>query len=602
MPVNKLFDKWTWAMKLPDPFDTLPDSELRRKDVNSKYTVGSRTEATIHPGILRAVFTYMDLATGATPPSTFSGAIGSQNNDLTVCEYPSHNGDLQVVVFNQNSGKFFAGCYTDPVDEDSRPLPYALKDSGQSGTALLFSLLPTAMADDEFNAQYQELKDARDNGYSDMELAAKTAAILCDNLYRRIAYADQCGKEGILVNIAAGGNIPNLKPFNLKNGTYLPTNVIFGTFEVLKPNSNSTVSIYIPHNDFIGKYKLSERQLTADEKNSIPELPNWYVIPPEVKRICEHARLTTNSQQPMRNYMMRGNAGSGKTEGAKAVAAGLHLPYRSITCSANTEIFDLLGQIIPDTGGQGSHGQTLYPTLFDIQMDPASAYHTLTGQYDEGVSEADVYQELLRKAKADAQDTLQQEDGKQRFKYVDTPLVEAIRNGYCLEIQEPTVIANPGVLVGLNSLLDRCNSVTLPTGETISRHLDTVIIVTANNEYAGCKGMNQSVISRMNLIMDIPEPDEDTMVKRVSGITGCSDLSAVRLMAKLVRQISTHCREAMITDGSCGVRELIAWVQSYMICGDIMEAARYTVLSSVSSDEDCRIEVQETCLDTELAS
>ena len=46
----------------------------------------------------------------------------------------------------------------------------------------------------------------------------------------------------------------------------------------------------------------------------------------------------------------------------------------------------------------------------------------------------------------------------QNFQYVDTPLVEAIRYGYILEIQEPTVIANPGVLVGLNSLLDRCNS------------------------------------------------------------------------------------------------------------------------------------------------
>lgn len=46
--------------------------------------------------------------------------------------------------------------------------------------------------------------------------------------------------------------------------------------------------------------------------------------------------------------MLRGPAGTGKTEGAKAIAAGLHLPYRCITCSANTEIFDLLGQILPD--------------------------------------------------------------------------------------------------------------------------------------------------------------------------------------------------------------------------------------------------------------
>ena len=108
---------------------------------------------------------------------------------------------------------------------------------------------------------------------------------------------------------------------------------------------------------------------------------------------------------------------------------------------------------------------------------------------------------------------------QQHFRYVDTPLVEAIRNGYALELQEPTVIANPGVLVGLNSLLDRCNSVFLPNGETVQRHPDTVIIVTTNNDYAGCKPLNQSVISRMNLVLDLDQPDEETLVERVLGIT-----------------------------------------------------------------------------------
>lgn len=55
-------------------------------------------------------------------------------------------------------------------------------------------------------------------------------------------------------------------------------------------------------------------------------------------------------------------------------------------------------------------------------------------------------------------------------------------------------------------------------------------------------------------------------------------------MAVTIQEISERCKETMINDGSCGVRELISWVQSYMICGDVLEAAKYTVLSSVSSD------------------
>ena len=190
----------------------------------------------------------------------------------------------------------------------------------------------------------------------------------------------------------------------------------------------------------------------------------------------------------------------------------------------------------------------------------------------------------------------------QNFQYVDTPLVEAIRYGYILEIQEPTVIANPGVLVGLNSLLDRCNSVYLPNGETIHRHPDTTIVITTNNDYAGCKQMNQSVISRMNLVINLDEPDEDTQVERAMAVTGCKDAKTVRLMTRIVKSMAVYCRENLITDGCCGMRELISWVQSYMVCGDIREAARYTVLASASADAENRTEVEESCLDTVLAA
>jgi MoxR-like ATPase len=601
MPTYKLFQKWSWALTQPAPFDTLSSGDLRRKDVYSKYSTGTRREATIHPSIMQAVFTYMNLENGITPTGDFTGAIGSQENDLTVCEYPGKS-TLQVICFNRLNGRFFGGCYTAPIDEELPPLAYTLKDGHRSGAALFFSLLPTALAETEFNEHYQKLKEHQENGFSDMEETIKTAAVLSDNLYRRIAYPEGCEDYGIQVAIPTSSNLPPLKAFNLKSGTYAPTNVIAGTFVVLKKGTRTHAMARISHNDFIGKYQLSKRILKSSEEHSIPSLPSWYIIPPEVTRICEHARLTTDGQQPMRNFLLRGPAGTGKTEGAKAIAAGLHLPYRSITCSANTEIFDLLGQIIPDTEDSSGQMHTCkYPTLSDIQADPASAYYMLTGEYDEAMNDSAVYDMLLKKVTDNARNAVPS-DNKQRFRYVDTPLVEAMRYGYVLELQEPTVISNPGVLVGLNSLLDRCNSVTLPNGEIINRHPDTVIVVTTNAGYSGCKDMNQSVISRMNLVMDIPEPTEDTLVARVAGITGCTDHRAIRLMAKLIKQISTYCKEAMITDGSCGVRELISWVQSFMICEDIMEAAHYTVLSSVSSDEDCRLEVQTLCLETELAS
>lgn len=209
----------------------------------------------------------------------------------------------------------------------------------------------------------------------------------------------------------------------------------------------------------------------ADGDPDSVNLQNWYVIPREVEQVCRHIAQTTGSQNPMRNIMFRGPAGTGKTEGAKAIAAGLGIPYTFLTCSANTEVFDLLGQVLPKMEADAALCSGL-PSLMDIQMDPASAYCQMTGEYREDVTENEVLQKMVELKAQELGDGL----NGNSFRYVDTPLVKAMRYGYLVELQEPAVIANPGVLVGLNSLLDRCASITLPNGERIQRHPETVVV------------------------------------------------------------------------------------------------------------------------------
>ena len=122
--------------------------------------------------------------------------------------------------------------------------------------------------------------------------------------------------------------------------------------------------------------------------------------------------------------MLRGPAGTGKTEGAKAIAAGLHLPYRCITCSANTEIFDLLGQILPDVDEKQLSLVGELPSFQDITLDPATAYEKLTGTYDEKVSENTVYEELIHHISEEMKQKQAATSSSQQFRYVDTPLVK----------------------------------------------------------------------------------------------------------------------------------------------------------------------------------
>lgn len=230
--------------------------------------------------------------------------------------------------------------------------------------------------------------------------------------------------------------------------------------------------------------------------------------------------------------------------------------------------------------------------MAEIDEDPVGAYYNMTGDYNDEVTAEDVKAEIERVVKTEED----KKKNEKEFRYVYTPLIEAIKNGYVIEIQEPTVISKQGVLVGLNSLLDNCKAIKLMTGEVIERHPDTVIILTTNTDYNGCKELNQSIVSRMNLIFDMNTPDVKTMTARAMGITGCKDKTIVRKMAETIEKIIKKCSEELITDGSCGMRELISWVQSYMICEDAAAAAEYTVLASATADEESRDSLRSTCV------
>lgn len=587
----KLFDSWIWGLTLPAPFDA-SSVKKRTSDVYSKYNNSTTHQASLNAPMLNALLSYATLLNAAEDgkPLDNLGAIGFQGDTYIAAEY-YENPSTEAVIFNRKNGKFYTSIF---ADGDSTPKAYTISDKEENGSALLFALMPLFNEDEEFADNFNTFRFHCKNSFSDLNAATDTAFILCDNMYRRIENAIALKDAGISLNIPATGNITQYTERALKQGTYSPDTVLYGKFSIVTVGARpATTAAAYDLNTLVGKFCISSRQFTEEEKRLIPELPSWYVVSKEVMRVCEHIQKTTGSAAPIRNIMFRGPAGTGKTEAAKAIAAGLGLPYMFLTCSANTEVYDLLGQILPETPDQNTSELTAnLPTMEDIRMDPSTAYCEMTGIYAPSITE----EEVLTKMVELAVERAGEKDGGNRFVYVETPLVKALRYGYLIEIQEPTVISNPGVLVGLNALLDNCKSITLPNGKRLERHPDTVIVVTTNTSYEGCKDINQSVISRMNLIVNLDPPDLATTVKRVLGITKCPDRATVKKMAKVVNAIAQHCRETMITDGSCGIRELIAWVQSFMITSDPYEAALYTVISSATADPENMEEIINTCL------
>lgn len=614
--INNLFN---YSRSLPVPFDTMTNKKVK---VASMY--GAKTESTLCGSVIKAVHAMCRCMNG-----TGEGAVGQIDTNKSVAEYKSSVGPdaYHLVVFDAASGSALASVYdknTELIEQ------YVAHPSQRDGAAIFFALMPFLMSDAEFDETFQEYYDQFIAGYPDMAKATESMAILCDNAYRRIK-DDTCPAH-INITVDKSGNLMRVSQGQLDSGSFVPTSVTAGEFTIFAKTGPAVIKkagVVVEHTDFVGKYPLTPgRTLSALEQSLIPKLPEWYIIPPEVVDICKHAQKTTGRPMQMRNFLLRGPAGTGKTMGAKAIAAGLGLPYMKYTCSANTEIFDFTGMIFPETDAVSTGSSELdrereilksmggisyanvakllrLPDLDDMDYDPAGVYQALTGVENLAATVQDcmsvVLEKVTEKVQALSKRTENRQSSGQNYTYVETDFVKALKHGYLVEVQEPSTIIQPGVLVGLNSLLEQEGSITLPTGEIIRRHPDTVVIVTTNVSYEGCRSMNQSVVDRMSLVKDIELPEPEVMVQRAMAVTGCADEYLVSQMVQVVNDMADYCRKNSITDGACGMRSLIDWVISAEISGDPYLSAKYTVISKATADEEDREALITTILDPMFA-
>lgn len=614
--INNLFN---YSRSLPVPFDTMTNKKVK---VASMY--GAKTESTLCGSVIKAVHAMCRCMNG-----TGEGAVGQIDTNKSVAEYKSSVGPdaYHLVVFDAASGSALASVYdknTELIEQ------YVAQPSQRDGAAIFFALMPFLMSDAEFDETFQEYYDQFIAGYPDMAKATESMAILCDNAYRRIK-DDTCPAH-INITVDKSGNLMRVSQGQLDSGSFVPTSVTAGEFTIFAKTGPAVIKkagVVVEHTDFVGKYPLTPgRTLSALEQSLIPKLPEWYIIPPEVVDICKHAQKTTGRPMQMRNFLLRGPAGTGKTMGAKAIAAGLGLPYMKYTCSANTEIFDFTGMIFPETDAVSTGSPELdrereilksmggisyanvaklmrFPDLDDMDYDPAGVYQALTGVENLAATVQDcmsvVLEKVTEKVQALSKRAETRQSSGQNYTYVETDFVKALKHGYLVEVQEPSTIIQPGVLVGLNSLLEQEGSITLPTGEIIRRHPDTVVIVTTNVSYEGCRQMNQSVVDRMSLVKDIDLPEPEVMVQRAMAVTGCADEYLVSQMVQVVNDMADYCRKNSITDGACGMRSLIDWVISAEISGDPYLSAKYTVISKATADEEDREALITTILDPMFA-
>ena len=505
-------------------------------------------------------------------------------------------------IYNKKSGSFTVSYDKQKVTAD----------------VYFLALFPSLMEDSEFNqvfSRFVALYRKFAQGYHTLpqeEIEELLGSLKRDSVIAADA-AYYLMKEGrnkkTTVPASEDVSVADVESAKFIRQEYIPTRT-WGHF-ILRTDmeDNSASNIPVDKGEFAGKYVFGHT-LTKEEEVLVPQIPENETPSSLTRTICQAICESTKKARHIRNVLLYGPTGTGKSTMAKHIAAGLNLPYVSFNCNADTTIMDLLVQCMPADKNLADEKHVKaspadgIPTIDEMIYDPDEAWFSMTGERAVNVTCEKCMSKAYQMSTGEKKDVTIGEyvsfllsqgsntsnDGQ--FMYVESPLVKAVRNGWVVEIQEPTTIVQAGVLPGLNSLLDAPGSIFLPNGEVVQRHPDCITVATTNLNYQGCRAVNQSFLRRFQFKAIVKNPNADETLSRLKEMVGYDDKNdyvTEKLMKEMITvaaQIKARCDELDLTEGDIGICEVADWVNAANMVGSIRKSAEWTIVPSATQDDD----------------
>src|SRR5690554_5535465 len=273
----------------------------------------------------------------------------------------------------------------------------------------------------------------------------------------------------------------------------------------------------------------SARQLSEEEKSLVWQKPPSHIESEAEKRIYQEVvRNWNRGEMKISTILLEGDAGSGKTQIAKALSADFNLPYTKVTCFADMDKSDVLGAILPVLSEEDGHSDKI------------------------------------------------------EYRYYPSEIVRAYENGWLLEIQEPTVIRDAAVLMALNSALEPDGSLNLPT-RIAHRHPDFIAVITTNRGYNGYRPLNEALRDRVQHAEKMDLPPKEVMMERAKAKTGYQSENVLSLLAETIILLDETARANAIK-GVAGMRSYIFWVDAVQSGASVQNTLYHKVLYKITTD------------------
>lgn len=244
-------------------------------------------------------------------------------------------------------------------------------------------------------------------------------------------------------------------------------------------------------------------------------------VPPEMDLFIDAIAALTLGK----NVLLKGPTGAGKTKFAETLSYLFNRPMHSVNCSVDLDAESLLGF-----------------------------------------------------------KTIGYEDNKQVIDFVPGPVVNAMKHGHFLYIDEVNM-AKPETLPLINGVLDYRRMITNPfTNEVIKGKEGFNVIAAINEGYIGTVPLNEALKNRF-VVIEVPYIEGDQLRSLIESSTKLKDANTVEMFVRLSKDLITAANQGTISEDAASIRALLdACDLSVLI--EPLRAIRRAIIDKLDEDRE----------------